>query len=162
MDRRSFIGAGLAAGAAALGAGSHDVAAASPGVRAYRRLGRTGIEMSDISFGSSSSADPALVRHALDRGVNYFDSAESYRWGSAEEAIGQALVGVRDRVHLTSKTKAGAHDGWRDIMAALEGSLRRLRTDYVDVYFNHAVNDLERIRNPEWGEFTERAKAAGK
>src|SRR2546422_7791960 len=40
--------------------------------------------------------------------------------------------------------------------------LRRLRTDYVDVYFNHAVNDLERLKNPEWHEFTTRAKQAGK
>src|SRR5439155_1269795 len=48
------------------------------------------------------------------------------------------------------------------MMRSLEGSLRRLRTDYVDVYFNHAVNDVERLKNPEWHEFIARAKQAGK
>src|SRR5438067_7299872 len=47
-------------------------------------------------------------------------------------------------------------------MTTLEGSLRRLRADYVDVYFNHAVNDVRRLQNPEWYEFTERAKRQGK
>src|SRR5260370_37628242 len=47
-------------------------------------------------------------------------------------------------------------------MRSLEGSLQRLRTDYVDVYFNHAVNDVERLKNPEWHEFTARAKQQGK
>jgi predicted aldo/keto reductase-like oxidoreductase len=47
-------------------------------------------------------------------------------------------------------------------MRALEGSLRRLQTDYVDVYFNHAVNDLARLKNPEWYEFIDAAKKQGK
>jgi uncharacterized protein len=47
-------------------------------------------------------------------------------------------------------------------MRSLEQSLRRLRTDYVDVYFNHAVNEVERLRNPEWHEFTARARQQGK
>src|SRR5260370_20984921 len=47
-------------------------------------------------------------------------------------------------------------------MRSLEGSLQRLRTDYVDVYFNHAVNDVERLKDPEWHEFTARAKQQGK
>ena len=48
------------------------------------------------------------------------------------------------------------------MMEALEGSLRRLRTDHVDVYFNHAVNDLDRMRNEEWAEFTQLARKQGK
>ena len=48
------------------------------------------------------------------------------------------------------------------MMKSLEGSLRRLRTDYVDVYFNHAVNAVERMQNEEWAEFTELAKKQGK
>ena len=47
-------------------------------------------------------------------------------------------------------------------MTALEGSLRRLQTDYIDVYFNHAVNRVERMRNEEWWEFTELAQRQGK
>jgi len=48
------------------------------------------------------------------------------------------------------------------MMRALEGSLRRLQTDHVDVYFNHAVNELERLKNPEWYQFAERARTQGK
>src|SRR5439155_23379580 len=68
----------------------------------------------------------------------------------------------RDRVYLTSKTWARPTDRRDSIMAALEASLRRLRTDYVDVYFNHAVNDVARLQNQEWHEFVARAKQQGK
>ena len=103
-----------------------------------------------------------LVRHALDRGVTYFDTAESYRFGWSEEAMGEGLKGVRDRVVLSSKTKAGRGDRRDDMMAALEGSLKRLQTDWLDIYFNHAVNDVRRMQNQEWWEFTERARQQGK
>lgn len=159
FDRRDFlrIGAG-----AALGLGAGVKAQAAPGIRNYVRLGRTGLKMSDISFGSSSTSDPGVVRHALARGINYFDTAESYRWGSSEEAIGEALQGRRDDVLIASKTKAGTSDKRADMMKSLESSLKRLRTDRVDVYFNHSVNDVERMQNPEWWEFTELAKRQGK
>ena len=65
-----------------------------PGIRAYNQLGRTGLNISDISFGSSQSSDPDLVRHALDRGVTYFDTAESYRCGTSEVAIGEGLGAI--------------------------------------------------------------------
>ena len=66
-------------------------------MRRLRKLGRTGLEMSDIGFGSSRlRGDDALVRHALARGITYFDTAESYPGGSSEETIGRALAGVRD------------------------------------------------------------------
>lgn len=161
IDRREFLRLGTGA---ALGlAGVQAVAdTPPPAIRRYVRLGRTELKISDISFGSSSSSDPALVRHALARGINYFDTAESYRWGSSEEAIGQALQGVRDKVVLATKTKAGADDRRGDMMKALEGSLKRLRTDHVDVYFNHSVNEVARMKNQEWLEFTERAKRQGK
>ena len=167
MDRRKFLGLGTAA-AAGLGridrvlAKQAAVAPAPPRIRRQVTLGRTGLQVSDISFGSSSLTDADLVRHALDRGVTFFDTAESYRFGLAETAIGEGLLGVRDRVVLSSKSKAGAGDTQRDMMAALENSLRRLKTDYLDIYFNHAVNAVERMANTEWWEFTERAKAQGK
>jgi predicted aldo/keto reductase-like oxidoreductase len=161
VDRRNFLRIGAAA---ALGLSGVEAAAQSspPGIRRQVRLGRTGLKVSDISFGSASSSDPALVRHALERGINYFDSAESYSWGNAEEAIGQAVTGKRDQVVLSTKTKAGAQDTRADMMKALEGSLKRLRTDHVDIYFNHAVNDVNRMQNREWWEFTELAKRQGK
>src|SRR5438093_4184152 len=133
-------------------------------VRRYVPLGNIGIKMSDISFGASrlGAGEEQLVRHAFDLGINYFDTAESYTGGDSETAIGNALLGKRDKVYMTSKVSAGATDHKESLMTTLEGSLRRLRTDYVDVYFNHAVNDVRRLQNPEWYEFTERAKRQGK
>src|SRR5262245_31122902 len=136
-DRREFLklGAGTALGLAV----SPPVPAQSDArIRSYKTLGKTGLKISDISFGSASNTDPDVVRHALAKGINYFDAAESYRFGGSEEAIGEALKGKRNDVLLTSKTKAGAGDTRKDMMEALEGSLKRLRTDHVDVYFNHA------------------------
>jgi uncharacterized protein len=137
---------------------------AGPRVRRYATLGRTGMRVADIAFGGSrlGAGEGETVRHAFDRGINYFDSADSYRGGESEATIGDALRGRRDRVYLTSKTVTGPHDRRESMMRSLEQSLRRLGTDYVDVYFNHAVNDVDRLKNPEWHEFTTRAKQQGK
>ncbi len=95
VDRREFLRLGTGA---ALGLAAMPVRAQSdPGIRRYVRLGRTELKMSDISFGSASMSDPSVVRHALARGINYFDTAESYRGGSSEEAIGEGLKGRRDQ-----------------------------------------------------------------
>ncbi|MEE9275103.1 MAG: aldo/keto reductase [bacterium] len=166
LGRREFLRrsalTGLALGCAPLAAVSS--AAAAPGVRRYNTLGRTGMRISDISFGSSrlGAGEEDLVLHALDRGVNYFDSAEIYTGGESETAIGNALRGKRDKVHLTSKVYTSSSTPKEDMMRSLEGSLRRLRTDYVDVYFNHAVNDVARLKSPEWHEFVDRAREQGK
>jgi predicted aldo/keto reductase-like oxidoreductase len=162
-DRREFLRSGSVAAAALAGLDAlAQTAGTGPRIQRYKRLGRTELKVSDISFGSASSADEALVRHALARGVNYFDTAESYRWGGAEEAIGVALSRRRGDVVISTKTKAGASDTRADMMKALEGSLKRLGTDHVDIYFNHGVDDVARLQNPEWREFTALAKRQGK
>ena len=162
MDRRQFLGKGAGVTAALAGFAAGAVPAGTPRIERHVTLGNTGLEVSDISFGSSRSSDPQLVRHAVARGITYFDTAESYRGGRAEEAIGEGLHGERDRYVIASKHKAWSGESRRQMMSALEGSLRRLRTDYVDIYFNHAVNDVRRLQNPEWAEFTDRAIRDGK
>lgn len=148
---------GVAAGGPAAGS------QATPGIRRRVVLGRTGLEVPDISFGSFSlESDERLVHHALDRGITHFDTAESYTHGRSEEVLGRALRGRRDRVTLTSKFWAEPHHSADHQMAVLEQSLRRLETDYVDVYLNHAVNDVARLQSEEWQAFSERAKAQGK
>lgn len=172
IDRRRFLKlSGTAAGllplagvqAATQRSSALDSVQPDPEIRHYATLGRTGIRLSDISFGSSRlrSGQEDLVKHALDRGVNYFDTADSYTRGSSERVLGNVLRGVRDKVSIVSKTQAWDDDK-TSIMQALEGSLRRLQTDYIDVYFNHAVNNLSRLQNPEWFEFAELAKRQGK
>ncbi len=161
LRRRTFLTTGTAAGLAPL-APSVEAAGDEPMIRRSVVLGKTGLRVSEIGFGSASSQDPALIRHALDRGVTLFDTAESYRFGWSEEAMGEGLKGKRHQVILASKTKAGASATEADMMAALEGSLKRLQTDYLDIYYNHAVNSVDRMRNDAWAAFTERAKDQGK
>ena len=168
IGRREFIRsgtlAGLGVGLATLTGSASAAIPSTPEVRRYTLLGRTGMKISDISFGADrlSPGEEDLVRHAYDRGINYFDTAETYRGGDSETTLGNALRGKRDKVFLTSKTLAEPDTRKEAMMQALEGSLRRLQTDHVDVYFNHAVNDVARLKNPQWYEFAEAAKKQGK
>ena len=113
-------------------------------------------------FVSSRTTDPEVVRHALSRGINYFDTAEGYKGGASEESMGAALAGRRNDVIIASKTQCGVATKRHELMTALEGSLRRLDTDRIDVYFNHAVNETARLENEEWFAFASAAKAQGK
>jgi predicted aldo/keto reductase-like oxidoreductase len=159
-------------GASALGfgarAGIADAATEPPAIQRTVTLGKTGLRISDIGFGSTGCKSADLVRHCFDRGINYFDTAGTYRSEGrmrgefVENLIGEALQGKRDKVVLTTKCQALRHNGRKKIMQHLEGSLRRLRTDYVDIFLNHAVNDVRRLQNPEWLEFVELAKKQGK
>ncbi len=173
LNRRGFLkatGAGLSAAGSGLVAAESSPQQPAPAeadgarIRSYGTLGRTGLPISDISFGSSRlrTGSEDLVRHALDRGVNYFDTADSYTGGQSETVMGRALKGRRDDVILVTKTKVWPDDDRHSIMRTLEGSLQRLQTDYVDVFFNHAVNETARLDNPEWHEFVELARRQGK
>ena len=152
IGRRDFIKsgalAGLGVGLAALTGTADASVPPQPRIRHYAALGRTGMRISDISFGAArlSPGQEDLVRHALDLGINYFDTADTYRGGDSEIVLGKVLRGHRDKVFLTSKVSAAADAKRDEIMQALEGSLRRLQTDHVDVYFNHAVNEMARLR----------------
>ena len=135
-----------------------------PLIKKYVRLGRTGLKISDISFGSSQlrSGEEHLVRHALERGINYFDTAETYTRGDSETVLGNALKGWRNQIYLATKMHAGSETSRRSMMHSLDGSLKRLQTDRVEVIFNHAVNDVSRLQNDEWQEFVLLAKRQGK
>ena len=114
----------------------------------YRKLGRSGVDVSAIALGCwGLCSDPmwgetdergaiATVRAALDRGITLFDTAEGYGAGQSEERLGKALEGVRERVVVASKVSAG-HCAPADLARACEASLRRLRTDFIDLYQIH-------------------------
>lgn len=118
-----------------------------------RSLGTTGIEVSEIGFGAwqlgnardwegmSDSTARALVHAALDRGINLFDTAPNYAGTRSEQLLGDALAGRRHEVVLISKY-GHPPDGPKDFSVdgfwkSLEGSLRRLRTDYLDGLLLH-------------------------
>jgi len=81
----------------------------------------------------------ALLHTALDNGITTFDTAESYGAGRSEEIVGKALKGVRKDCIIATKV-AKTHLRANDIQTALEGSLRRLQTDYIDLYYIHWPN----------------------
>jgi predicted aldo/keto reductase-like oxidoreductase len=171
LKRRSFLQLGAATGLASGMPLSSIAASSSPpqnagdrGVKRYVTLGRTGMKISDISFGSSRirQGQEHLVEHAFDQGVNYFDTAENYSGGYSETVIGNALKGKRDKVYIATKVQLGSSTSGNTMMHSLEQSLIKLKTDYVDVFFNHAVNDVDVIKNPEWHSFIDKAKQQGK
>ncbi len=119
----------------------------------YRHLGRSGMLVSEIAYGNwithgsqvEEDAAVACVRAALDVGITTFDTADVYAQGRAEEVLGRALAGER-RAGLEILTKVywptgpGRNDrglSRKHIMESIDSSLRRLRTDYVDVYQAH-------------------------
>lgn len=117
----------------------------------YTHLGSTDITVSRIVHGcmelgggpwevQSDKENLALLNAALEHGVTTFDTAESYGGGHSEEVVGDALHAVRDKVVLCTKV-AKEHLKKEDVIAACEGSLRRLRTDYIDLLYIHWPND---------------------
>jgi len=124
----------------------------------YRILGQTGLHVSTIClgtvfFGSYVAADESarIIHRALDLGVNFVDTAEIYqrpRYGIAEETVGAALKGRRHEVVLATKKRidppayrtsplVDRNLSRQHVIAGVEGSLRRLQTDYLDVYYAH-------------------------
>jgi aryl-alcohol dehydrogenase-like predicted oxidoreductase len=120
----------------------------------YRRLGRTGLKVSEIALGSWTtyggsvdSADSiAIVRRAFELGVNLFDTADVYVRGAAESVLGEALKPLpREQVVIATKCMGRVWDGplgaglsRKHVMDAVEQSLKRLQTDYIDLYQLHA------------------------
>jgi len=114
----------------------------------YRKLGHSGLDVSAISIGcwpivgdavwgpQDKQESIAALHTALDCGVNFFDSAEAYGNGYSEELLGEAFAGQREKVIIASKA-AQQHLSATDLRAACEASLRRLRSDYIDVYYLH-------------------------
>jgi aryl-alcohol dehydrogenase-like predicted oxidoreductase len=117
----------------------------------YRRLGRSGLLVSEIGIGSNqfgSTVDErgtaGILHRALDLGINHIDTADVYTRTRSEEFIGKAIADRRDQVVLATKTGSALHSGVdgrglsrRRMIQALEDSLRRLGTDYVDLYYLH-------------------------
>ena len=136
-------------------------------VQSYRPLGTTGWKMSDISYGCGHARDPEVIRAAIDRGINYFDTSPDYSDAESERVVGQGIKGSRDKVFLVSKfcTPKGhlpADSKVEDVIAAVEGSLTRLGTDHLDLCHIHACNEVERLMAPSFHEAFDKLKEQGK
>jgi voltage-dependent potassium channel beta subunit len=146
----------------------------------YRHLGKSGIQVSELSFGSwitfhsQFGMDSAveMMAAAYDAGVNFFDNAEAYAGGKSEELMGAALkkLGWRRGSYLVStKLFWGLHDGPNQqntlnrkyLIEAIDGSLKRLDLDYVDLLFCHRADPSTPIEETVWAmhNIIERGKA---
>ena len=133
----------------------------------FQQLGNTGMTVSELGFGGipilrlESGEAEKIVRHAFDRGINFFDTAYAYR--DSEEKIGRAFAGRRDKVIIATKTMR--RDG-AGALEQLEQSLQRLQTDYIDLYQLHQVAQesvWQTISAPGGAlEVLQKAKVAGK
>ena len=117
----------------------------------YRQLGRTGIFVSEVCMGAMTfggvtdeKESKRIVERCLDRGVNFFDTANVYTESRSEEILGRAIGGHRDSLVVATKVFAPVGEGPNDtglsrkhILKACEDSLRRLGTDYIDLYQVH-------------------------
>jgi uncharacterized protein len=137
-------------------------------VRQYRALGKTGFQMSDISFGCAGLADAGVARRGAERGITYFDTSPDYSHAGSEHALGEGLRDrPRDQLFLVSKfCTPGGHlasdTPVPKVIEAVEGSLTRLGTDYLDLVHIHAVNSIDRLMAPTIHEAFDRLKQAGK
>ncbi len=112
----------------------------------YRRLGRTGLHISEISLGGSPLPDERLLFRLIERGVNYLDVSESYENGNVERLAGRALktfgrdrIKIHTRFHLRERSTEGS------LIASAEASLRRLEADHVEVLGIHGVDDPKNL-----------------
>ncbi len=117
----------------------------------YRQLGATGLQVSAIGLGTNNfggrmdaGATATVVNHALEHGINFIDTSNSYGNTLSEEYIGRALEGKRHEAIIATKVGSRLQDGVnqlglsrKHIMTEIDNSLRRLQTDYVDLYQTH-------------------------
>ena len=163
MDRRTFLASASVAAVAA------NATAGQRGDVPTRVFGRTGESLTVIGQAGgrfplcSVEEAKAIVRRAYDLGINYFDNAHSYWGGRSEEVFGEVLPAVRKDVFITTKSTDRTRNG---AAKELDLSLKRLKTDYVDLWQIHAVGEMEevdRIFGPGGAiEAFEAAKRAGK
>ena len=126
-----------------------------------RKLGNSGLEVSALSLGCMGYGKArelqdrtemiGLIRKAVERGIDFFDTAKSYGPLTNEEMVGEALLPLRDQVKIATKfgwdidPDTGVHQGGVNskpahIRAAVDGSLRRLKSDYIDLLYQHRVD----------------------
>jgi aryl-alcohol dehydrogenase-like predicted oxidoreductase len=122
----------------------------------YRRLGNSGLIVSALSLGTmqfgmsmnmgqlDQAATNAMVKFAVDHGVNFIDTADVYSRGESETQVGEAIKGMRDELVIATKVRLPMSDNFNrsgatrvNIMRGVESSLKRLQTDYIDLYQVH-------------------------
>ncbi|MBU1319548.1 MAG: aldo/keto reductase [candidate division Zixibacteria bacterium] len=163
--RRNFLTA------AAAGLASAGLAGLSPGVALAqevekagkkepgiitRQLGKSGPRIPIVSMGAMNSNNPEIIEASFELGIRHFDTAANYQYGRNEQMLGRTIekMGVRDKVIIGTKVHTPAQrrglspkESKQKFIKSVEASLKRLRTDYVDLLYVHDVGDVETIRD---------------
>jgi predicted aldo/keto reductase-like oxidoreductase len=182
LSRREFVAASLG------GLASAGLAALTPGVALaedtkttttsnkngviYRKLGRTGLEVPVVSRGAGASNDPNLVQACYEAGMRLFDTAAAYAYGRNEQMIGNVIsrLGVRDKaIYLTKgltaqqRANLGAPEQTvSTVRSIVEGSLKRLKTEYADILCLYDVRDPATMRDAAVNDAFAQMKKEGK
>lgn len=128
----------------------------------YRTLGRTGVQVSSLCMGTmlfgkeaDEKTSAAIFHRCREAGINFFDTADVYNQGRSEEILGKLVKGCREKIILSSKVFFPTGDdinasglSRRHIMEAVEGSLKLLGTDHIDLYFLHNYDPKPGIEEP--------------
>jgi len=169
VSRRRFLGSAAAAAAGA-GMGLPKIASPRPGketaqpkIKEYRKLGRTKFKVSDIGLGAGSVTDPALMEAILDSGINYIDSAESYRQGQVERTLGEVMM-PRDRksLFITSKLGLKESDTKKGLKERALKCLERIRSEYVDCMMIHMPSTVSLMKHEGFHAAIRELKSEGK
>src|SRR6202162_2999987 len=127
----------------------------------HRKLGHTGLIVSEVALGSmqfggkmnmgnlGQEDTTRMVKLALDNGINFIDTADVYSLGESETFLGNALKGIREEIVLATKVRLPMSENLNrsgatrvNIMREVEGSLKRLQTDYIDLYQVHGWDSI--------------------
>jgi predicted aldo/keto reductase-like oxidoreductase len=166
VSRRTFlqVTGAVAAGSAlpAVAVEPEPTPAAEAKIKRFRTLGRTGFEVSDLSIGGEFK-EANVVRYALERGVNYIDTAEGYGNGDSERKIGEALQHVdRGKVFITTKLLVEEKDTVDTLVDRFGKCQERLKTGVVDALFMHSVNEAATVSSEAFHAAFRRLKEGGR
>jgi len=137
----------------------------------YRTLGKTGLKMAIVGMGVMNADNPEIVQAAYEQGIRHFDTAARYQYGRNEQMVGEVLkrLGARDKVVIGTKELRPAQRGSdtpektiERLKNNCEGSLKRLKTDYVDILYVHTVNSAEGASDAAMIEGMNQLKKEGK
>lgn len=180
FTRRGFLSASISGLAATsvlglspgLALGQENLETAnSDGDVIYRTLGRTGLKIPIVSMGVMNANNPEIVQASYEIGVRHFDTAARYQYGRNEQMVGDVIkrLGTRDEVVIATKELRPAQRGGmtpkqvkEKMIDLCEGSLNRLKTDYIDILYIHSVGSAEEVSDPDVMEALALLKKQGK
>lgn len=150
------------------------VSKASSSVMPFRSLGKTGINVTPLCFGAPRTSNEALIKYAIDKGINFIDTGRSYANGNNEILVGKAVSGIREKVVIQTKIrldpeelpnrgkgKKDAEETKRILNTRLEASLKALQTEYIDVLLYHDASEESLLFHPEVMKFFSDSKSSG-